>query len=127
MLHDPRNLLPDVDDRLVKLCEIVGATEDIIVVYGARTVEAEREAIASGHSALTNPLDSKHVIDPIIRPKALAVDVARFPIDWNDIAGFKALGANMKLAAANMGAPIVWGGDWSHLHDYDHFELIIGH
>lgn len=125
LVHPER--LANCDPDLVGLMDAVGAQRDIVIVQGARTVADEQAAIASGHSALKNPLDSKHVIDPVLRPLALAVDVAPLPLDWTDLAAFQDLGAAVKAKAAELGLALTWGGDWVHLRDLDHFELVHAH
>ena len=125
-LHHPERLAQcDID--LVRLMNAVAQTRDIVIVQGARSLEEERTAIASGHSALRNPLDSKHVVDPEHRPLALAVDAAPLPLDWNDLAALQTLGLAVKAVAADLGIPLIWGGDWVHLKDLDHFELVHAH
>lgn len=60
-----------------------------------------------------------------------AVDVAPWPINWNDLAGFMRLKGIMFEAAAECGVTLRWGGDWNengvpHEHgetDNPHFEL----
>lgn len=54
---------------------------------------------------------------------AIALDVVPYPIDWNDLARFRKLGALVKKKAAALGIPISWGGDWKSLKDYPHYEL----
>jgi hypothetical protein len=120
-------LLANCDPDLTELWTSVGQDRDVVVIQGARSIAAERTAMADGTSSLQNPLDSKHVIDPVLRPEALATDVAPYPVDWKDIAAFQALGAFVKDRAASLGIAIVWGGDWVHLKDYDHFELVHAH
>jgi peptidoglycan L-alanyl-D-glutamate endopeptidase CwlK len=109
---------------LVRLVLAVGAVRDVAVVQGARSLEAEKQAIASGHSSLTNPMDSKHVVDPATRPLALAVDLAPFPVKWSDIPGFQSLAVLVKETAVKLGIGLHWGGDWVHFKDWDHFELV---
>lgn len=109
---------------LVRLVLAVGAIRDVVVVQGARSLEQEKQAIATGHSSLKNPMDSKHVVDPATRPLALAVDLAPFPIKWTDLPSFQSLGTLVKEQAAKLGIAIHWGGDWVHFKDWDHFELV---
>ena len=113
--------LHDCDVRLVALAQQVGRQRDVVVVFGARTVAQEVAAIASGHSHVTDPLDSKHVIDLPQRPLALAVDLGPVPLDWKDIPAFAQLAHDVKAAAVGLGLAITWGGDWGW--DYDHYEL----
>lgn len=41
-----------------------------------------------------------------------AVDVAPFPIDWNNLARFDALAKHILASAKNEGVKITWGADW---------------
>lgn len=52
-----------------------------------------------------------------------AVDCAPWPIDWNDLDRFKAMGALIKSAAHQEGVAIVYGGDWASSKDWPHVEL----
>lgn len=122
MIQHPERL-HDCDLRLIALVEHVGRQRDVLVIEGARTLEQEQQAIAGGFSALTNPMDSKHVIDPPERPLALAVDLGPVPLDWMDRAAFARLAVDVKAAAAELGIQIQWGGDWSHFKDLPHYEL----
>lgn len=121
-------LLANVHPDLVRLLTDAGQGGlDLCVVQGARTLAAEQAAIASGHSALKDPMSSKHVIGPD-RPQALAVDVVPFPNpptpeEWKDIPAFQAMGSNLKALADTIGVAITWGGDWETLKDFDHIEL----
>ena len=67
-------------------------------------------------------MQSKHVIGPD-RPLAQAVDLAPVPLDWKDIPAFEQLGKDVQTAADELGIAIVWGGTWTHLRDYPHFQL----
>jgi peptidoglycan L-alanyl-D-glutamate endopeptidase CwlK len=69
---------------------------------------------------LANPFGSKHCRKG---QYGEAVDMAPYPIDWNDLGRFKALAVLMKKAAKAEGVAIVWGGDWKTSKDYPHFEL----
>jgi D-alanyl-D-alanine carboxypeptidase-like protein len=115
--------LAGVDPVLVQLVSDVGTERAIIVIAGARAYADELFAIRTHHSALRDPMNSKHVIGPG-RPLARAVDIAPWPLNWSDIPGFTALAAFVKERAAALSIPIVWGGDWTTLKDYDHYELV---
>lgn len=116
--------LANVHPDLVRLMIDAGKGGiELVIIQGARSVADEEAAMASGHSALKDPMNSKHVIDPVKRPLALAVDAAPYPTNWQDIPAFEALGSNLKALADTIGVAIKWGGDWTSLKDYDHFEL----
>jgi peptidoglycan LD-endopeptidase CwlK len=122
MVHKPERL-SNVDPRLVDLVLAVGRMREVLVLEGARSVEDEQRAIESGHSALHNPMDSKHVVSPD-RPLALAVDLAPVPLVWTDLAAFDGLADDVKTAAQALGTKIVWGGDWEHFKDRPHYQLV---
>jgi peptidoglycan L-alanyl-D-glutamate endopeptidase CwlK len=93
---------------------------DLLVVEGARTVERQRELVAKGASKTMN---SKHI--PDLTGYARAVDLApqiggQARWDWPL---FPTIAKAMKRAAAELGVPVVWGGDWRTFRDGPHFEL----
>lgn len=98
---------------------------DFMVIYGTRTVKEQQELYAQGRtkpgSIITNmdgvKKKSKHNYSP-----SLAVDIAPYPLDWNDIKRFKDLAVVVKKAAETVGVKIQWGGDWKFI-DYPHYEL----
>jgi hypothetical protein len=121
-VHHPERLV-NVHPDLVRLVEDVGADHEIAVQGGARTVEEEQRLIDAGVSHLKDPRDSLHVIDALLRPEALAVDLTFWPAAWNDKAAFVRLGALVKSRAAALGiTPFSWGGDWPRPFDFDHFQ-----
>ena len=138
-----RSRLATCDPRLVRLFEDVVTVYDCSVECGARSVDEQLAAIASGHSKLTDPFASLHVVGPA-RPLALAVDVAPYPVVWPDMKTMKvreyvhAIGRFYHFAgvvrecARLMSLPIRWGGDWDSdldfndqtFDDLDHFEIV---
>lgn len=52
-----------------------------------------------------------------------AVDVAPWPIDWDDINRFKVLSNVIKYVANKFKIKIIWGGDWKRFPDYPHYQL----
>ncbi len=106
---------------------------DFTVLYGNRSVEEQQELFKKGRkiingvwqkvgATITNcdgvKIKSKHNYSP-----SLAVDLAPYPIDWNDLKKFKELGKVMKQAAKTVGVEISWGGDWKSFTDLPHYEL----
>lgn len=122
MIHHGERLA-HVDPRLVAVVQTCGAMRDLIVIEGARSLEDEQKAIDSGHSSLTNPMHSKHVVGPG-RPLALAVDLGPWPLVWTDLAAFDGLAEDMKTAAQTLHTRIQWGGDWTTFKDRPHFQLV---
>lgn len=61
---------------------------------------------------------------------SMAVDIApikyvgkKASIDWADTGAFRILADLMKEIAREQKTDIIWGGDWSSLKDFVHFEL----
>lgn len=89
---------------------------DFIVIEGLRTVERQKQLVASGASKTMN---SRHLTGH-------AVDL--LPIGPNGKAAFDwplydRLAPAVKQAAEKEGVPITWGGDWRTFRDGPHFEL----
>jgi hypothetical protein len=61
-----------------------------------------------------------------------AVDVAPYPIDWNDFKRFYHFAGIVRAVAHQRGVKIRWGGDWDSDFDFKderfldlpHFELV---
>jgi peptidoglycan L-alanyl-D-glutamate endopeptidase CwlK len=102
------------------------AIMDFTVVCGHRSEELQNKAFKEGRSKLEWPY-SKHNRTP-----SLAVDIAPYPIDWNDKERFYFLAGVMKAMAYKHDIGIRWGGDWKGDNDFKnnsfndlvHFELI---
>jgi len=52
-----------------------------------------------------------------------AVDVAPWPIDWDDTNRFILLSNVIKYVANKLKIKIVWGGDWKRFKDYPPYQL----
>ncbi len=104
------------DKRLQAICNELLEEMDITVICGFRDEYAQDDAYFNGHSKLQWP-KSKHNTFP-----SQAVDIAPFPIDWNDIERFKDMGDKVKQIASRLGIDITWGGDWK-MRDYPHIEI----
>ena len=102
---------------LNKLVEIM----DVTIIEGKRTQERQNELVAKGASKTKY---SKHI-------EGRAVDVAPYPIDWEDRERFHYMGGMLRGIAKNMGVNVRWGGDWdsdgeikdNHFDDLVHIEL----
>lgn len=87
----------------------------IFVIEGLRTVDAEKANVADGKS---QTMDSRHLF-------GLAVDLGIMidgELTW-DAKAYATLSALMLSTAADLQIPIIWGGSWKTLKDYDHWEL----
>lgn len=121
MSLDPHGLLAHVHPDLVKIMQAAAQLPQAFqVVYGIRTLAAEQQAVATGHSTT---LHSRHL--PNKNGVACAVDVAALTdghIDWNDKA-YPAIATQVKAASEHLKIPVEWGGDWKTFKDWGHFQL----
>lgn len=115
--------LQGVHPDLVKVCHRALELSDIdfSVIEGLRTYQRQKELVAKGAS---KTLNSRHLTGH-------AVDIAPYPIDWNNRDRFIALSKFMFQAAKELNVKIRWGGDWNEngdwrdekFSDLPHFEL----
>ena len=100
---------------------------DCTILCGQRTAAEQEELFEKGLSK-KGPGSSKHEAKPL----SLAVDVAPYPIDWEDHYGFYHFAGFVLGIAEGLGVKLRWGGDWDGDHDLDdqsfmdlgHFELV---
>lgn len=128
-----RARLSGVHSDLVRVVEdaIEACATDFMVIEGVRTLEKQREYFKAGKSKTMN---SRHLPKPAkgqAQPVSHAVDLAPLvdldgdgdlDLSWRP-RDFKPIAVAMKEAAAKLGVPIVWGGDWKSFVDMPHFEL----
>ena len=115
--------LSGCDPRLRDLFLEVVKHWDCTVLYGRRTREEQERLVKEGKSMTMN---SKHLFIP-----SQAVDVAPYPIDWNDVQRFYYFCGFVLGIAQTMGIDIRWGGDWdddmqvkdNNFNDLVHFEI----
>lgn len=99
---------------------------DCTILWGHRGQEAQNAAFHGGYSKKRWP-QSKHN-----ERISMAVDVAPYPVDWNDVDRFRYFAGVVKGIAIMMGFEIIWGGDWDRdtqlqdqtFNDLAHFELV---
>lgn len=108
-------------------------TQDFSVTCGVRTLAEQKELYAQGRTKpgqiVTWTLKSRHL--PAADGLGRAVDLAPYPIDWNDLSKFDAIAKAMFQASKELGIPIRWGADWDQNGkprergetDSPHFEL----
>ena len=94
--------LNGVDSRLQALCHAVVKDFDITVIEGLRSLETQKKYVKEGKS---KTLKSKHL-------KGRAIDIAPYPVDWDNLARFYYLAGMMQAYGYSMGFKIRWGGDW---------------
>ncbi len=98
---------------------------DCSILEGHRSSTRQDELYSQGKSK-AKAGESKHNSTP-----SLAVDVAPWPIDWNDKDRFYHFGGYVKGVADSLGISVRWGGDWDgdndlkdqSFFDLPHFEL----
>lgn len=102
---------PDLVAVVKRAIEIT--TQDMMVIEGVRHINRQRELVAKGASKTMN---SRHLTGH-------AVDLAPWPIDWDDLDRFRQVADAMKQASEELDVPVIWGGDWRTFYDGPHFEL----
>lgn len=117
--------LAECHPDLQRICDAVIKTYDFTVLEGFRDNDRQEELFRQGQSKLRAG-QSKHNQNP-----SLAVDIAPYPIDWENRERFYLLAGMMFQAASEAGIALRWGGDWDGdwdhkdqtFHDLPHFEL----
>ena len=93
------------------------ATEDFSIVCGYRGEAAQEAAYEMGYSR------AKFGESPHNKNPSEAVDLAPYPIDWDDADRFIKLSTTVFRAADELGVRLTWGGEFLSFRDYPHFEL----
>ena len=96
---------------------------DVTVLEGLRSYERQQELLRQGATKVSI---SRHM-------SGNALDIAPYPIDWNDLERFQIVAEHMFKAAEELGVVIRWGGTWERTFtkpvkwakflDAPHFEL----
>ena len=116
------------DPRLYQLFYEVVKDIDCKVICGYRSPEDQERAFQSGYSKLRWPQSKHNKL-----PKALAVDVCPYPVNWSNHSQFCFLAGWVLRTAKEFAIPIRWGGDWNSnmmtgspdetFFDLAHYEL----
>jgi len=117
--------LSDCDYRLRRVMHEVIRDFDCTILCGHRNEEDQNEAYDKGQSKVRWP-DGKHNSTP-----SRAVDVAPYPIDWEDHSRMYYFAGYVMATAKRLGIKLRWGGDWdgdtevkdNGFNDLVHFEL----
>lgn len=117
--------LATCDDRLQLLVRTVNGEFPLLVVYGHRSEVEQEKAVVNGFSKVHFP-NSKHNSLP-----SKAVDLAPWPLDWNNTARFRELYHKVMEVAARLGIKLRAGADFNEdgdltndrFLDLPHYEL----
>ena len=111
--------------KLQKVMKEVIKHVDCTILCGHRGEKEQNEAVATGHSNVVwqNGRHNKYPSN--------AVDVAPWPLDWQDYERFTLFAGFVLGIAKSMDIELIWGNDWdgdfetkdTNLKDYPHFEL----
>lgn len=124
--------LKGIHSDLVKVVErAIGlSSQDFTVISGVRTTQEQKDLYAQGRtkpgSIVTNADGVKNKSNHQAKADGYgyAVDIVPYPVDWNDLNKFRAIANAIKAAACELKVTVKWGGDWTNLKDYPHFELV---
>jgi len=94
--------LKGIDTKLVNVLNELVKIMDVTIIEGLRTQERQNELVKKGASKTKY---SKHI-------QGKAVDVAPYPIDWNDRDRFHYMGGMIRGIAKQLNVNVRWGGDW---------------
>ena len=114
--------LRGLDSALVNVLNQAIKHFDFSVIEGMRSLETQTQYVADG---VSKTLKSKHL-------DGAAVDIAPYPIDFDDTERFVYLGGFILGVASQLGVKLRWGLDWdmdtytkdTKFRDIGHFELI---
>jgi len=118
-----KRLVAKLHPSLRAICEEAIKEIDFTVMDSTRGRAAQELAFRRGNSK-AHFGDSAHNYEP-----AIAMDLAPYPVDFDNIQRFKDLAAVILRIAKAKGVKLRWGGDWnmdgstSDGWDFPHFEL----
>ena len=124
--------LNSCESPLVLLFNAVVAEYDCTVLVGLRGKEEQDELLRRGLSKLSWPNSKHNVRNDGSLQLSRAVDVAPYPIDWNNREHFVHFAGFVRGRASALDIRLRWGGDWDG--DFDladqtfmdlvHYELV---
>jgi peptidoglycan L-alanyl-D-glutamate endopeptidase CwlK len=120
------------DEKIQKIMNEAIKYYDFSILYGHRTTKEQFELFRQGRDlvggewvktgkTVTN-LDGKFKLSEHNYLPSRAIDIAPYPIDWNDIERFKELAVIVKREAKKLDIDITWGGDWK-MRDFPHYQV----
>ena len=90
------------DAKLVNVANELIKLMDVTVIEGLRSQERQNELVAQGKSKTKF---GKHVAGK-------ALDLAPYPVDWEDRERFHYMGGLVRGIGHSLGVSVRWGGDW---------------
>jgi hypothetical protein len=110
---------------------------DVTILYGHRTPEQQQELYAIGRTTELErkPVTTKDGVNKLSMHNhypSKAVDIAPWPIDWNDTDRIRYMAGMVMGMAAAHNIKLRWGGDWdmdtetkdNTFEDLLHFEVV---
>ena len=94
--------LRGIDARLVSVLNELIKIMDVTIIEGLRSEQRQEKLLKAGS---TKTKFSKHI-------EGKAVDLAPYPIDWEDRDRFHYMGGMVRGIGQQLGVNIRWGGDW---------------
>ena len=112
---------------LIQLFNLVVVDFDCSILCGHRGQAEQDKYFKAGISKVPWPLGNHN------KTPSLAVDVAPWPIQWNNFKRFYYFAGYVKARAEALEIAIRWGGDWDRDNNFDdqtfndlvHFELML--
>ncbi len=108
---------------IVAVCRELIKQYDVTVLCGRRTKEEQDAAYHAGRSRAKYPQSAHN------RVPSHAVDLAPYPINWDDVSRFKEMWLRFDAIAAvlrgrgEIASRFEWGGEWKTLKDCPHIEI----
>ena len=114
--------LKGVNTKLVNVLNPPIKHFDFTVIEGVRSLETQKSYVDKG---VSKTMSSKHLV-------GRAVDIAPYPVDYDNINRFIYLGGIVLGIASQLGVKLRWGMDWdmdtyvkdTKFIDAGHFEMV---
>ena len=119
-------IIKECDPRLQSIFLIVIKIMDCRALSGKRGEEEQNELYRQGKTKLKYPESYHNKV-----PYSKAIDIAPYPIDWNDRERFVYFAGIVIGVAEMLGHKVTWGGDWDRdfevkdniFDDLAHFQI----
>ena len=138
-----KSILNTCHDDIQRVCYEVIEFFDCKPIYGYRSPEAQAWLFHKGRVwrngvwVIDDPLEVvtyKDGVEKLSRHNVFpseGIDLIPYPVDWKDTIRISYFAGRVMQKAADMGVPLVWGGDWDDdtevkdqsLMDLVHFQL----